>query len=105
MVALPDDFFDGSFRAPDLAIGPRNYQLGQAVLHAAFAADEVKMVPAEKKMVGWRVNSVLLSVGTVCMQSGRSAENSGAEPSTSAAEFQPGKYIGTLWDCTHWQQS
>ena len=44
--ALAGRFFEGAVQALDRAVGPRMRRLGEAVLHALFATDAVKAVPA-----------------------------------------------------------
>ena len=51
MEVLDGGFFNGAVQAFDLAVGPRMRRLGQAVLHALFAADAVKAVPTRQELV------------------------------------------------------
>ena len=56
MEALDGGLFTGAVQALDLAVGPRVRRFGQAVLHAVFAANAVKAVPARQELVRRGVN-------------------------------------------------
>ena len=52
--ALDGGFFTGAAQTLDLAVGPRIGRFGHVVLHAVFAANAVKAVPARQELVRLR---------------------------------------------------